>query len=381
MSLRLWTLAFVLVLVLVVGLAGWMRWRTREASTYEQEIALNQQAQCRTLPAGPLAFADSVVSQAPEVLQRLGVPEGVVSKKRSAAQTDSTARWVMTFDVPGGLPLAVCNLELTRLARRLGGDVVEAVEDRKGSRLSMVVGLDGVRTNLITLKRNARLDRKPGRIAIIVVDFGHQNEALIRGFCALKQTITFSIFPGLEKTAWIAEKAAAAGHGVMVYLSMEPLNYPHIDPGPNALLVDHPPEKIRTLIRMARANLPQATGLNNHMGSRLTADRTAIGRVLKEVDRHGLFFVDSFTNPRSIAYKVAEEMGMPAGRNSMFLDRKDTRESVEESVEALAEMAGTAGTAIGIARAKPATLAALESALPELEKRGIVFIDARKAVK
>ncbi len=379
MSLRLWTLAF--VLVLVVGLAGWMRWRTREASTYEQEIAFNQQVQWWTLPAGPLAFADSVVSQAPEVLQRLGVPEGVVSKERSAAQTDSTARWVMTFDVPGGLPLAVCNLELTRLARRLGGDVVEATEDRKGSRLSMVVGLDGVRTNLITLKRNARLDRKPGRIAIIVVDFGHQNEALIRGFCALKQTITFSIFPGLEKTAWIAEKAAAAGHGVMVYLSMEPLNYPHIDPGPNALLVDHPPEKIRTLIRMARANLPQATGLNNHMGSRLTADRTAIGRVLKEVDRHGLFFVDSFTNPRSIAYKVAEEMGMPAGRNSMFLDRKDTRESVEESVEALAEMAGTAGTAIGIARAKPATLAALESALPELEKRGIVFIDAREAVK
>jgi polysaccharide deacetylase 2 family uncharacterized protein YibQ len=91
--------------------------------------------------------------------------------------------------------------------------------------------------------------------------------------------------------------------------------------------------------------------------------------------------VDSFTNPRSIAHKVAEEMGMPASRNSMFLDRKDTRESVEESVEALAEMAGIAGTAIGIARAKPTTLAALESALPELEKRGIVFIDAREAVR
>ena len=379
MSLRLWTLAF--VLVLVVGLAGWMRWRTREASIYEQEIALNQQVQWRTLPAGPLAFADSVASQAPKVLKGLGVPEAVVAMKRSRAQTDSTARWVMTSDVPGGLPLAVCNLELTRLARRLGGDVVEAVEDRNGARLSLFVGLDGVRTNQFRLKRNAGLDRMPGRIAIIVVDFGHQNEALIRGFCALKQRITLSIFPGLDKTAWIAEQAAAAGHGVMMYLSMEPLDYPRSDPGPNALLMDHPPEKIRTLIRMARATLPHATGLNNHMGSRLTADRTAIGRVLKEVDRYGLFFVDSFTSPRSIAYKVAEEMGMPAGRNSMFLDRKETRESVERSVEALAEMAGIAGTAIGIARAKPATLAALESALPELEKRGIVFINAREAVR
>ena len=74
-------------------------------------------------------------------------------------------------------------------------------------------------------------------------------------------------------------------------------------------------------------------------------------------------------------------MGMPAGRNSMFLDRKDTQESVERSVETLAEMAGISGTVLGIARAKPATLAALERVLPELEKRGIVFINAREAVK
>ena len=378
-SLRLWTLAS--VLVLVGGLAGWMRWRTRDASIYIQEIAVSQQVQRRTLPAGVLAFGDSVASKAPEVLVKLGVPEEAVSMKRSPVQTDNTVRWVLTSNVPGGLPLAVCNLELTRLARRLGGEVLEAVEDRKGARLSMFVGLDGVRTNQFTLKRNARIDRKPGRIAIIVVDFGHQNEALIRGFCALKQTITFSIFPGLEKTAWIAEQAAAAGHGVMVYLPMEPLNYPHNDPGPNAVLVEHPPEKIRTLIRMARMTVPQARGLNNHMGSRLTEDRTAIGRVLEEVDRLGLFFVDSFTSPRSLAWSVAEEMGMRAGRNSMFLDRKETRESVESSMETLAEMAGIAGTVIGIGRARPATLAALEHMLPELEKRGLEFIDAREAVR
>ena len=379
MSLRLWTLA--LVLASAAGLAGWMRWRNAEAPPYEQDIALSQPAQWRTLPAGPSAFADSVASQAPAALKGLGVPEGVASIRRSPATTDSTVRWVMTFDVPDGLPLAVCNLQLTRLARRLGGDVVEAVEDRNGARLSMYVGMDGVRTNRITLKRNTRLDRLQGRVAIVVVDFGNQNEALIRGFCALKQTITFSVFPDREKTAWIAEQAAAAGHGVMVYLSMEPLGYPRHNPGPNAVLVDHPPEKIRTLIRMARGNLPQATGLNNHMGSRLTEDRKAIGRVLEAIDRHGLFFVDSFTSPRSIARSVAEEMGIPTGRNAMFLDRKETQESVEQSVEALAEMAGISGTVIGIANARPATLAALERVLPKLDKRGIEFVSAREAVR
>ncbi|MDE2998429.1 MAG: divergent polysaccharide deacetylase family protein [Gemmatimonadota bacterium] len=379
MSLRLWTLAF--VLALAVGLAGWMRWREVKAPASVQEIALNQQAQWRTLPADPLAFADSVASRAPAVLKDLGVPEGVASIRRSQAQTGGTARWVMTTDVPDGLPLAVFNLQLTRLARRLGGDVVEAVEDRNGARLSISVGLDGVRTNQFILKRNARLNRLPGRVAIIVVDFGYQDEALIRGFCALKQTITFSIFPGREKTAWIAEQAAAAGHGVMAYLSMEPLDYPRHDPGPNAVLMGHPPEKIRTLIRAARANLPQARGINNHMGSRLTEDPAAIRSVLKEIDRHGLFFVDSFTSPRSVAWSVAEEMGMPAGRNAMFLDRRETQESVEQSVEALAKMAGVTGTVIGIGSARPATLAALERVLPELEKQGIEFVSAGKAVR
>ncbi len=393
MSLRLWTLA--LVLALAVGLAGWLRWREAEAPANVQEIALNQEAQWRTLPAGPLAFADSVASRAPAVLKDLGVPEGAASVRRSRAQSDSTARWVMTADVPDGLPLAVFNLQLTRLARRLGGDVVEAVEDRNGARLSMFVGMDGVRTNQITLtrkagdgvrtnriplERKAGLNRLTGRVAIIVVDFGYQDEALIRGFCALKQTITFSVFPRREKSSWIAERAAAAGHGVMVYLSMEPLDYPRHDPGPDAVLMDHTPEKIRTLIRTARAHLPQATGMNNHMGSRITEDPAAIRRVLKEIDRLGLFFVDSFTSPRSIAWSVAEEMGMPAGRNAKFLDRKETQESVEQSVEALAEMAGISGTVIGIGNARPVTLAALERVLPELEKRGIEFVSAREAL-
>ena len=379
MSFRLLTLAC--VLALVVGLAGWLRWRAGESIPYQNEFALNPPEQWRTLPAGPLAFADSVASRAPSVLKWLGIPDRVVSVKRSATHTDGTARWVMTSDVPGALPLAVCNLQLTRLARRLGGGVVEAVENRKGARLTMFVGIDGVRTNQIILKRKKALDRMPGRIAIIVADFGHQDEALVRGFCALKQTITLSVFPGREESAWIAEQAAAAGHGVMVYLSMEPLGYPRPDPGPNTVLTGHPPEKVRSLIRTARASLPQATGLNNHMGSRLTEDPAAIGRVLEEVDRYGLFFVDSFTSPRSMAWSVAEEKGMPTGRNSMFLDRKETQESVERSVDALAEAAGISGTVIGIGRALPSTLAALERVLPELEKRGFVFIDAGEAVR
>ena len=321
LSFRLWSLAF--LLALVAGLAGWMRWRTMEAPPYEREIALNRQMQLRTLPAGPLAFADSVASRAPAVLKRLGVPDRVVSVKRSATRTHGTARWVMTSDIPGTLPLAVCNLQLTRLARRLGGDVIEAVEDRKRGRLSMFVGIDGVRTNQIILKRKRALDRMAGRIAIIVADFGHQDEALVRGFCALKQTITLSVFPGPGKIrvdCRTGGRGRTRSHGVYVDgtpgLSSPGPGSQHGVDGPSAgkSQVADFGRRVRTCLRR--------TGLNNHMGSRLTEDPTAIGRMLEEVDRHGLFFVDSFTSPRSKAWSVAEEKGIPAGRNSMFLDQE-----------------------------------------------------------
>ncbi|MDA0748405.1 MAG: divergent polysaccharide deacetylase family protein [bacterium] len=383
MPVPVWAVAGVLV-VLAGALAVWVWGSSTQSSSPSgpfEPYNVVQEKPWRARPGDLVAFADSVTVQAAEVLTGLGVPVQVVQIRRLPENRGSAMRWEVRSAVPGELPLAVCNLELSRLVQRLGGEVLEAKESLTGDQLSMLLGLSGKGTTLVTLRKNPKLARAAGRIAIIVDDFGYQDPALIEGFCALKQKLTLSIFPGFEQTPWIAERAVAGGHGVMVHMPMEPIDYPYRDPGEGAIFVEYPEEKIRGLVRKALAAVPHARGLNNHMGSRVTEDRVAIGAVLKEVYQYGFFFVDSVTSPKSVAYALAQEMKMSSGKNTMFLDLEDSKVAVEAALERLGRRARTEGTVIGIGHAKPATLAAFQEMLPELQERGIRFITAEEAVR
>ena len=372
-----WALACVLVL-LSAGLALWV-WQPD--SDYPIDEKPTEAPQWESGPDGLRAFADSAAAQAAQALIGLGVPRYEVELRRLPENRASAMRWEVRSGIPGALPLAVCNLELTRLVRRLAGEVIEAREDLSGAWLSMLLGLRGERTVLLTLRRNLDLARTTGRIAIIVDDFGHQDPTLVSRFCALKQPVTLSVFPWHENAIRIAEQAAAAGHGVMVHLPMEPIDYPNRDPGADAIFEGDSEERIRSQTRKALAAVPHARGMNNHMGSRVTESREAIGEVLREVRSLGFFYVDSMTSPRSVAYQVAQEMGVPSRRNAAFLDLKEDEGSVGAALRALAVRARLEGTVVAIGHAKETTLAVLERELPELAREGFEFVRVEEAVR
>jgi polysaccharide deacetylase 2 family uncharacterized protein YibQ len=113
----------------------------------------------------------------------------------------------------------------------------------------------------------------------------------------------------------------------------------------------------------------------------VTEDRRAVGAILKEAALYGFYFVDSMTSPRSVAFDVAQEMGLACGRNQHYLDTVETDEAVTRNLERLAGEARRKGTVIGIGHAKPLTLAVLQRELPKLEKAGIRFVAAAEAVR
>ena len=327
------------------------------------------------------AFADTLTARAKAALIGLGVPgEAIQAARLPEAERDSL-RWQIRADVPDVLPLSVCNLSLTRLADQLGGAVLDGSEDRTGQALSLLVGINGEQTTLIALEKSAKLDRTAGRIAIVIDDFGYQDQALIRAFCDLPQPITFSIFPGERHTAWTARRATEKNHGVMVHLPMEPVGYPEHNPGPDAIFVDDAPEKIAALTQNALAAVPHARGMNNHMGSRVTQNAAAMKAVLQIVKQRDFFFVDSRTSPRSVAYAIAREMGIRSGRGALFLDLAADEGAIAKQLYALAARARQEGAAIGIGHAKRETLRALQRVLPALEEQGFAFVLAEEIVK
>ena len=327
------------------------------------------------------AFADTLTARAKAALIGLGVPgEAIQAARLPEAERDSL-RWQIRADVPAALPLSVCNLSLTRLADQLGGAVLDGSEDRTGQALSLLVGINGEQTTLIALEKSAKLDRTTGRIAIVIDDFGYQDQALIRAFCDLPQPITFSIFPGERHTAWTARRATEKNHGVMVHLPMEPVGYPEHNPGPDAIFADDAPEKIAALTQNALAAVPHARGMNNHMGSRVTQNAAAMKVVLQIVKQRDFFFVDSRTSPRSVAYAIAREMGIRSGHGALFLDLAADEGAIAKQLYALAARARQEGAAIGIGHAKRETLRALQRVLPALEEQGFAFVLAEEIAK
>src|SRR5690606_35117393 len=99
------------------------------------------------------------------------------------------------------------------------------------------------------------------------------------------------------------------GHEVILHLPMEPLN-PNVKLEPGTVRVDMSPVEIVRSLARGLESVPYAAGVNNHMGSRATADSRVMHTLLSELRRRGLFFLDSRTNPRTAGPAVAEALGV-----------------------------------------------------------------------
>ena len=117
------------------------------------------------------------------------------------------------------------------------------------------------------------------RIAIVIDDFG-QNIEIAKKFLLLPFPVAFSILPYQQHSREIAELAHSHGKEVLLHCPMEPIGYPKVDPGRGALLLSMSDDTIRRNIRTILDNSPYITGVNNHMGSRMTENATAMKTVL-----------------------------------------------------------------------------------------------------
>jgi len=73
-----------------------------------------------------------------------------------------------------------------------------------------------------------------------------------------------------------------------------------------------------------------------------------MGMVMKSLKEKGLFFVDSFTSPRSVAYEVAKVQGLPAACRSVFLDNNKDKSEIQAQFEKAIDVAKRRGSAIAI---------------------------------
>lgn len=302
-------------------------------------------------------LADALYAGIDSTLADLGIWPALYSKSRDHIE----------IGVPADLPLAEANLRIAHFVQRLGGQVLSARERR--DRVEIRCGFGEVQTTLFSLAPVAE-SRRTGNIAIVIDDFA--DGPLAAHFCAIPQTLTFSVLPGAGPAHALAERVHANGHEVLVHLPMEPRGGAF--PGVNAIFVDLDDAEIRRRVRRALQRVPHARGANNHMGSKATADERVMRLVLAELKDRNLLFLDSRTTASSVAYQLAVDMDLRAVNRDLFIDEVADAQTIRGKLWKLAETAARAGQAVGIGHNRKETLIALLAALPQLERRGFRFV-------
>jgi polysaccharide deacetylase 2 family uncharacterized protein YibQ len=126
--------------------------------------------------------------------------------------------------------------------------------------------------------------------------------------------------------------------------------------------------EIASLVGEYMESLPGVDGVNNHQGSIATTDERVMRAVCAALKPYDVFFLDSLTTPKSVAYNVAVDSGLPAASNAIFLDdATERREDVEDRIRALIGLARKHGSAVGIGHPHPWTLDALRASIDDLD--------------
>jgi polysaccharide deacetylase 2 family uncharacterized protein YibQ len=132
--------------------------------------------------------------------------------------------------------------------------------------------------------------------------------------------------------------------------------------------------QIVSIVDRQITEIPHFTGVNNHEGSLVTAKKEIITPVLEVLKDRNLFFIDSMTTPKTVAYKIAQELGMRWAKRDVFIDNKKEAAYNEEQINKLAKLAKSRGWAIGIGHDDPVTLATLSRMMPKLAEEGFEFV-------
>jgi len=199
------------------------------------------------------------------------------------------------------------------------------------------------------------------RIAIIIDDMGYKTDIELK-LLNLKWKLSFAVISNLKHSKKMAHIIDSRDRDLLLHLPMEPMGYPDINPGENALLVSNSFEENRLRLLNALDSVPFVIGINNHMGSRFTQDTNQMTRFLEVIRSQDLFFVDSRTTSKSVAYNIALKLGIPSAKRDVFLDHEDDYRAICDEVEFLVSTARS-GSAIGIGHPRLNTLNALSKML------------------
>jgi len=215
-------------------------------------------------------------------------------------------------------------------------------------------------------------------IAIIIDDVGYRHRE-DREALDLPGPVAYAILPHSPHAAEMSALAAGLGKEVLLHLPMEaaePAQNRFL--GPGGLLLDMGREEFLSTLSGDFGSVPDAIGVNNHMGSLLTKHTGRMEWLMEYLKANDKFYVDSMTSNLSVAGTVAVQSRVPSLSRDVFLDNEQDAGNIRARFHELIEAARRKGTALAIGHPHPETIAVLREELARLDTYGVALIGLRE---
>jgi polysaccharide deacetylase 2 family uncharacterized protein YibQ len=218
---------------------------------------------------------------------------------------------------------------------------------------------------------NAQGGQTP-RVAVIIDDMG-QHAARGERALALPGPLAYAFLPQAPHTRDLAGLAHRRGKEVLLHQPMQAAGREGAGPGRIALATTR--EALQRRVARNLAAVPHAAGVNNHEGSLITRHPGHMTWLMKALrERGGLFFVDSRTTARTVAERMAREVGVPAIERDIFLDHRREATRIHAQFDRLLATARREGAAVAIGHPHPQTLAVLKNRLRRLQEADVELV-------
>ena len=271
----------------------------------------------------------------------------------------------------------------TAEVRKLNDRILYLYNLQKGKETTHIILMTIQRERKAAKKTTRQPKQKPvskPKIAFIIDDIGNNDYGALE-LKKLDIPITASILPFSPYAFDEARQVYMYNMESLIHLPMQPLNSHTIDYTVDQFITRQSTENdIRTLLQKARQIIPYAQGTNNHQGSLITSDKQKMSAVLKILKKEGLFFIDSRTTPRTVAYQMAKSMNIKTAERDVFLEDigngDTTYEYTLSQINRLIQKAKQNGKAIAIGHPYRTTFAGIRDSIDKIRDAGIEIVFA-----
>lgn len=235
-------------------------------------------------------------------------------------------------------------------------------------------------------KESPKIAEKPavkpflGRVAIIVDDMGYSLDA-IDVLSSIGQPLTVAIIPYSPYAMETATISRRNNIEVILHLPLESIAKSDINNVEGMIYAGMSDKDIIATVEKDLDQVPFIQGVNNHMGSRITADTRLMRIILGRLKARNLFFIDSRTTGSTVAYQVAQSLGIPTAFRHVFLDGEPEEAYIKSKFIELLKTARKNGFALGICHPLEKTLKVLSENFRLTEEYDLEPVFASQVVR